>query len=325
MVEKNDKAPVNEAEDDIDIDLDYLLEEGLEATDKEEKKEKKVKKTSAPKKPPVRKSAAKKEAPKAEMKKRAVKESEENKPATKKAVAKKKAPETEKDVPKKRTTKVKDEKKPAEKKVKTSVKEEKTDSAAKKEKKTAEKKTTVKKESAEKSVPAPKKKKVPAKAKKVKKEAKPAEEDVLVVEDEKEEEGVYVAKLKPALPDDVQTALKERSYRKRHQPDFKRQEWFRYKRLGTAWRRPKGIQSKMRRHFKYRINIVSIGYGTNRLARNLHPSGFEEVLVYRPLDLEDMDPTLQAARIGHSVGSRKREKIEKRAKELGIRVLNRSG
>ncbi len=342
MVEKKDKAPVDETEDDIDIDLDYLLEEGLEATDKEEKREKKAKKAPASKKPPVRKSAAKKEAPKPEKKaatkttkkaapkkespkvkkkKMAVKGPEEKKLATKKATAKKEAPVAEK---KKTAVKEPEEEKPVEKKAKTSVKEkeEKTDSAAKKEKKVAEKKTPAKKESVEKS--APKKEKAPAKAKKVKKEEK-VEEDVLVVEDEEEKEDVYVAKLKPALPDDVHVALKERAYRKRHQPDFKRQEWFRYKRLGTAWRRPRGIQSKMRRHFKYRVNIVSIGYGTNKLVRNLHPSGFEEVLVYRPLDLEDMDPTLQAARIGHSVGSRKREKIEKRAKELGIRVLNRSG
>ncbi|MEM0150582.1 MAG: eL32 family ribosomal protein, partial [Thermoplasmata archaeon] len=31
----------------------------------------------------------------------------------------------------------------------------------------------------------------------------------------------------------------------RKRPLFRRQEWFRYKKLGEAWRRPKGKHSKM--------------------------------------------------------------------------------
>ena len=40
-------------------------------------------------------------------------------------------------------------------------------------------------------------------------------------------------------------------------------------------------------------------------------------------DLESINPETQAARIGASVGNRKREGIHDRADELGIRVLNR--
>ena len=72
----------------------------------------------------------------------------------------------------------------------------------------------------------------------------------------------------------------------------------------------------------YRVNVVSIGYGAPAEARNLHPSGFKEVMVYNPTDLEKIDPKVQAARIGHSVGTRKRVAIEAKAEELGIRVLN---
>ncbi|GEM_PF-274747 len=288
MVEKKDGAPVDDVEDDdIDIDLDYLLEEGLEAAEKEKKPAKKAPAKSA-------------KSPQPKKKKAVAEKKEDEKPA-----AKAEAP----------TAPAKKEAKPAKAKQVKKAEEKKSSEAP-------AKKTTDKKD----DKPSPKKKETAKKEKKSapkKAEEKPKEE-VLVVEDE-EEEGAYVAKLKPALPDDVQAALRERAYRKKRMPHFRRQEWFRYKRLGTSWRRPRGLQSKMRRHFKYRPNVVSIGYGTNRLARNLHPSGFEEVLVYRPLDLEGMDPTLQAARIGHSVGSRKREMIEKRAKELGIRVLNRSG
>jgi large subunit ribosomal protein L32e len=67
---------------------------------------------------------------------------------------------------------------------------------------------------------------------------------------------------------------------------------------------------------------VSIGYGSPAETRNLHPSGFAEVMVYNVGDLEKIDPKLQAARIGHSVGTRKRINIEEEAEEKGIRVLN---
>ncbi len=57
--------------------------------------------------------------------------------------------------------------------------------------------------------------------------------------------------------------------------------------------------------------------------RGLHSSGFEEVLVHRPQDLEGMDPKTQAARMAHTVGMKKRLAIQERADELEIRVLNR--
>ncbi|MEE9223653.1 MAG: 50S ribosomal protein L32e, partial [Thermoplasmata archaeon] len=100
--------------------------------------------------------------------------------------------------------------------------------------------------------------------------------------------------------------------------------WFRYVRLGDSWRKPRGLHSKMRRGYKYRPNLVSTGYRGPKAVRGFHPSGFQEVMVFRVEDLEDVDPKKQAARIGHSVGSKKREEIEKVADKKGIRVLNRS-
>ncbi|HEX16936.1 MAG TPA: 50S ribosomal protein L32e, partial [Thermoplasmatales archaeon] len=107
------------------------------------------------------------------------------------------------------------------------------------------------------------------------------------------------------------------------EPEFLRQEWFRYKRVGECWRRPKGLHSKMRKGLKYRPPRVKIGYRGPRLARGLHPSGFEEVMVYRVEDLDRINPERQAIRIGGTVGVRKRIDIVKKADEMGIRVLNR--
>ena len=130
-------------------------------------------------------------------------------------------------------------------------------------------------------------------------------------------------KLKPELAADVQEALEKRRELKRRTPNFRREEWFRYKKLSrSGWRRPDGITSKMRRHFKYRPNVVSIGYGSPVAARGLHPSGFEEVPVFNVDGLDALDPKRQAARVGGSVGARKREAIEKEAAKRNIRILN---
>jgi large subunit ribosomal protein L32e len=136
----------------------------------------------------------------------------------------------------------------------------------------------------------------------------------------------YVARAKPELDDATKSALELREAKKKKQPAFRRHEWWRYKRLGgknASWRRPRGIHSKARRHFKYRPPVVSIGYRGPVASRGLHPSGFEEVLVHRPEDLEGINNKTQAARIGGTVGGRKAELIEKKADEMGIRVLNR--
>jgi len=139
-----------------------------------------------------------------------------------------------------------------------------------------------------------------------------------------EEEYFHVAKQKPVLDEATQAALDARKAQKKVQPKFRRQEWFRYSRLKrTGWRKPKGYQSSQRMNRKYRSPMARVGYGKIASVRNLHPSGFEEVLVHRPEDLDGIDPAVQAARVGSTVGGRKRVFIHERADELGIRVLNR--
>ncbi|HIH02168.1 TPA: 50S ribosomal protein L32e [Thermoplasmata archaeon] len=145
------------------------------------------------------------------------------------------------------------------------------------------------------------------------------------MEDEGEEEG-YKVKLKPELSKDLLDALEKRKLVASRRPTFVRQEYHRRKRLRSGgWRRPRGMHSKMRQHYGYRTNVVSIGYGGPKEARNLHPSGFQEVIVHNVKDLEKIDPKVQAARVAHTVGMRKRVQIEEKADELSIRILNRSG
>jgi large subunit ribosomal protein L32e len=154
-----------------------------------------------------------------------------------------------------------------------------------------------------------------------------AEEDDFFEEDEDwdddEDEG-HVAKQKPGLDEATQEALALRAAQKKKTPSFRRTEWFRYKRLSrSGWRAPHGMDNKQRRNYRYRGSLVRVGHGKVAEARGLHPSGFREVMVHNLNDLESIDPETQAARIGRTVGGRKREHIHARADELGIRVLNR--
>ena len=137
-------------------------------------------------------------------------------------------------------------------------------------------------------------------------------------------EGIHTARQKPILDDEIKTMLKFRAAQKKKQPAFRRQEWFRYKRLShSGWRKPKGYQSKQRLNMKYRTPMARIGFGKISAVRGLHSSGFEEVLIHKIEDLESINPEKQAIRIGSSVGNRKRLSIHDRADDLGLRVLNR--
>ena len=141
--------------------------------------------------------------------------------------------------------------------------------------------------------------------------------------DDEEDEG-HVAKQKPVLSDEMKIALALRVEQKKKTPAFKRTEWFRYKRLSrSGWRAPHGMDNKQRRNYKYRSSLVTVGHGKVVAARGLHPSGFREVMVQNTGDLEVIAPETEAARVGKTVGGRKREQIYSRADELGIRVLNR--
>jgi large subunit ribosomal protein L32e len=170
------------------------------------------------------------------------------------------------------------------------------------------------------------KKKPQPKVKTQKKEEEKPKETQVKKEKEKieptEEKEEYKVKRKPKLSKELKEKLRIRKQIKDRTPEFLREEWFRYGKIPKTWRKPDGLTSKMRLHKKYRTNVVSIGYRGPRDTRGLHPSGFEEVFVFNVNDLTKIDPNKQAARIGGSVGTKKRLDIQKKAEELDIRILN---
>jgi len=70
--------------------------------------------------------------------------------------------------------------------------------------------------------------------------------------------------------------------------------------------------------------MPSIGYGTDKRTRNIHPNGFKSVVVNNVKELEMlmMHNRVYAATVGHSVSSRVRKDIVARSEQLAIRVTN---
>merc|ERR1711934_79846 len=100
----------------------------------------------------------------------------------------------------------------------------------------------------------------------------------------------------------------------------------RVKRFKNSWRRPKGIDSVVRRKFRGKILMPNIGYGSNKKTRHLMPNGFKKFLVHNVNELEllMMHNTTYAAEVAHDVSLKTRQAINARAEELDILVTNRN-
>jgi large subunit ribosomal protein L32e len=139
-----------------------------------------------------------------------------------------------------------------------------------------------------------------------------------------EEDDEPRAPRRASLSDERQRLLRLRRTIDRRRPVFGRQAANRYWRIGRdgAWRRPRGLQSKQRRHYGYRTQIVSIGFRSPTAVRGLVPSGFRPIVVRTPDDLEHLDVRTEAAIIARTVGTRRRLTLEETARKLGVHVLN---
>ena len=116
--------------------------------------------------------------------------------------------------------------------------------------------------------------------------------------------------------------LKIRSRINKKRPHFKRYESWRFVRIKDQWKKPRGIDNKMRTELQGWPKSVKIGYRGPAAVRGLHASGMEEVMVWNTKDLEKVDPETQVARIGGTVGGRKKETMLEKAETLKIRILN---
>ncbi|HIP85900.1 MAG TPA: 50S ribosomal protein L32e [Pyrodictium sp.] len=124
--------------------------------------------------------------------------------------------------------------------------------------------------------------------------------------------------------EELQRLLRLRKKLKSRKPEFLRTLWWKFPKFKNdpKWRKPKGIDNKMRLRLKGYPPIVEVGYRGPAAVRGLHPTGLEPVLVHSEKELEGLDPSKHIVVIASTVGLKKRLKILEKARQLGLRVAN---
>jgi large subunit ribosomal protein L32e len=69
-------------------------------------------------------------------------------------------------------------------------------------------------------------------------------------------------------------------------------------------------------------NLVSVGYGTMKSRKGLHPSGYREIIIYNQNQLDSLNRDIEAVRISAQVSEKKRLSIIEKAEKLDLKILN---
>lgn len=112
---------------------------------------------------------------------------------------------------------------------------------------------------------------------------------------------------------------------KKKKTTFDRFECHRHLRIKRNWRRPRGIDCRVRRRYRGVLRTPKSGYGSNAKTRHLLPSYKLKFTVNNMKELEClmMNSEKYCAEIGKNVGAVLRIKMLKRAKELNVGITNK--
>jgi len=120
----------------------------------------------------------------------------------------------------------------------------------------------------------------------------------------------------------INALLELRNKIKNKKPEFIRQDNPKRKKLNYKWRKPKGIHSKIRHHFKGRRKMPSPGYKSPAAVKGLHSTGLEMVRVFSVDEVSKIKKESQGIIVSGTVGKRKKLEILRKAKELNLAVFN---
>ncbi len=122
------------------------------------------------------------------------------------------------------------------------------------------------------------------------------------------------------------TSIKElldiRKQMKSKKPDFIRQDIRKKARLKIKWRKPRGLDSKMRRKLRGWAKGVSQGYRSPGKVRGMHQSGLRPSVIRTAKDLDNLSPEENCLVVSSSFGKRKRVEVLKKAREKNFQVVN---
>jgi len=120
----------------------------------------------------------------------------------------------------------------------------------------------------------------------------------------------------------IKRLLRLRRLMNSKRPRFIRMNVQGLRRIKDSWRKPRGLDNKIRICRRGYPEMVSVGYRNPKPVRGLHPSGLEEVLVYNPSQLDGLNPKRHCVRIARTVSRRKKLEIAEKAAKLKLRVVN---
>lgn len=115
----------------------------------------------------------------------------------------------------------------------------------------------------------------------------------------------------------TQSLLETRKRLKQRKPFFRRQDKHRKVRVKGKWRRPHGLQSKLREKRKGHLNPPSTGYGSPAVVRGMDAAGKMPLLVSTVHDLSRATKEHQVV-IHHTVGQKNKIVIVQEAIKKGL-------
>ncbi|MBW3021003.1 50S ribosomal protein L32e [Candidatus Woesearchaeota archaeon] len=112
-----------------------------------------------------------------------------------------------------------------------------------------------------------------------------------------------------------------RNMMNKKKPKFLRQDTHKKKKLAKNWRKPRGIDSKLRLQFGGRAPMVSVGYKSPKEVRGLNRDGLKEISISNVSDLKLVVEGCIGL-ISSTVGMRKKSSIIEEAKKLNVKLAN---
>ena len=116
--------------------------------------------------------------------------------------------------------------------------------------------------------------------------------------------------------------LETRNKLKKKKPVFSRQDSHKKSKLGTNWRKSRGLQSKMRLKKRGYARSISIGWKSPVSVRGLTREGLKMRMVSQLADLEGVDKKTEIVQISSGVGMKKKLSLLEAAQKEGVAVAH---
>lgn len=120
----------------------------------------------------------------------------------------------------------------------------------------------------------------------------------------------------------MERLLRVRAQLKKKKPNFRRSGFWRGGPLKQGYRRPKGIDNKLRMKLKSKPKMINIGYSSPKHVRGLHSSGLRPHIINCIADLNNLKPKIDIVIVAGSVGAKKKKEIIDEAKKRKLKIAN---